>query len=67
MRQDDVAAATRALLAGAAPRRRAMSRASPTSTRQGEAHMVDVSDKAVTARIADGRGPRRDGSPRRWR
>ncbi len=53
MRQADVAQATRALLADpvAGPHDAGLTHFDA----KGDAHMVDVSDKAVTARIADGR------------
>ena len=66
MRQADVAAATRALLARKPPRASAAAAvsdgedASPISTQRGEARMVDVSDKAATERDRDRRRPRGD-------
>ena len=55
MRQDDVAAATRTLLANPLQGWHD-GQAYAISTSDGKAHMVDVSDKAVTARIAVAEG-----------
>ena len=70
MRQSDVAAATRALLARErVPARRRVSHGKDRKLthlgKRGEARMVDVSDKAATERDRRRRGPRRDAARRR--
>ncbi len=59
MRQDDVAAATRALLADPLKAPAGSDGALTHFDAEGQAHMVDVSDKAVTDRHRGGRGARR--------
>jgi hypothetical protein len=65
MRQADVAGATRELLANPAGAAR-MSGKLTHFDAAGQAHMVDVSDKEVTARLAVAEGHVRC-APRRWR
>ena len=67
MRQDDVAAATRAILVDAADHRQRLMSGLSHFDDQGHAHMVDVSGKPVTARVAVARGTVSDERAKLWR